>query len=259
MSSKRILLLMLAVAGLAACSQPDNKATTINTTPPVAKKPQMEEPFKYHKLIEVAPGRYYDVLSWGRGAKGGGAYMILRSDSSEQQYNTVNGDLEGPVVDVINSDLDVDGNPEILIQAKTVDTNRYTSVFVYEYKNDNAQKLDFPRLTASQRKGFRGQDRFYVKDDTLFRTFPVYEGTGAEAKPTGDKRLLAYTLHGSSFSVKQVSKDKDDDKSPAKDNTPVPAPVRHEEKKIITSSHRSSHKKTTKHKSEPKKKKRHRR
>lgn len=199
-----ILLLVTACLSIAACNQQDNRPYT---APVAAKKPLTEEPFKYHKMIEVAPGQYYDVLSWGRGAAGGGAYMILRSDSADQQYNSTTGNLEGPIQDVLNADLDTDGNPEIIIQAKSVDTSRFTNVFVYEYHDDNANKLDFPKLTASQRKGYRGNDNFYVKDSKLMREFPIYQGSGTAAKPTGQKKLLAYSLHSNSFSVKQISKD----------------------------------------------------
>src|ERR1700761_7813962 len=118
MNFKTILLLVAACVGIASCNQDQKTAPVV--VAPVAKKPTLEEPFKYHKMIEVSPGRYYDVLSWGRGAKGGGAYMILRSDSTDQQYDSTTGDLEGPIQDVLNADLDIDGNPEIIIQAKSI-------------------------------------------------------------------------------------------------------------------------------------------
>ncbi|MCJ8211184.1 hypothetical protein MUY27_15800 [Mucilaginibacter sp. RS28] len=240
----RSVLILLAVAFcFAACSDEPNKQSAAAVIQKPLRK-TLEEPFKFHKMVEVAPGRYYDILSWGRGAKGGGAYMILRSDSAEQQYNTVNGDLEGPIQDVLNADLDVDGNPEIIIQAKTIDTNRFTNVFIYEYQGDRANKLEFPRLTVSQRKGFRGNDKFYVKNDTLFRSFPVFEGEGAAAKPGSETRLIAYTLHGSSLSAKQISKDKPSEdggktKQAAVENKPKQSTP--EKKTEAKSSSRKSH------------------
>ena len=76
------------------------------------------DPFRYHKMIEVSPGQDYDILSWGRGEKGTSAFEILHSDSAAAKFTTTTGDLEGAIVDVYNSDMDLDGNPEILIQAK---------------------------------------------------------------------------------------------------------------------------------------------
>ncbi|NCD70078.1 hypothetical protein [Mucilaginibacter agri] len=250
MNFKTVLLLIAACAGIASCSQ-DQK--TAQTSVPVAPtKPKLEEPFKYHKMIEVAPGKYYDVLSWGRGAAGGGAYMILRSDSSEQQYDTTTGDLEGPIQDVLNADMDVDGNPEIIIQAKSIDTSRFTNVFVYEYNGNKSQKIDFPRMTVNQRKGYRGNDNIYIKDSKMMREFPIYEGSGTSAKPTGEKRLLEYSLHSNNFSVRTVSTDTTSASKAAVADKPT---VKEEPKKEGSST--SSKKKTT-HKTETKKKRRHR-
>ena len=80
------------------------------------------EPFRYHKLIEVSPGQDYDIFSWGRGTLKAGAFEILHSDSGEAKYTTTTGDLDGEITDVFNTDMDLDGNPEILIQAKENDT-----------------------------------------------------------------------------------------------------------------------------------------
>lgn len=249
MNFKSVLLLIAACAGIASCSQDQKTAQTSVPVAPV--KPKLEELFKYHKMIEVAPGKYYDVLSWGRGTADGGAYMILRSDSSDQQYDTTTGDLEGPIQDVLNADMDIDGNPEIIIQAKSVDTSRFTNVFVYEYNGGKSQKIDFPRMTATQRKGYRGNDNLYIKDSKMMREFPIYEGSGASAKPTGEKRLLEYSLHSNNFSVRTVSADTTSASKSATTDKPV---VKDEPKKESST---SSKKKTT-HKTESKKK-RHRR
>ncbi len=239
MKLKTMLLLFGACVCIAACNQQDTKIGY--KAPETAKKRGPEEPFKYHKMIEVAPGQYYDVLSWGRGAAGGGAYMILRSDSADQQYGSTTGSLEGPIQDVLNSDLDIDGNPEIIIQAKSIDTNHYTNIFAYEYRNDNANKLDFPKLTATQRKGYRGNDNFYIKDSKLMREFPIYEGSGPAAKLSGAKRLLEYSLHSNSFSVKQMSKDS------ASVATNEPVAVQNKTPKKKTTSKPGSNSRSSKH------------
>lgn len=246
MNFKTILLLVAACTGIASCNQ-EQKSTPAVVTP-VAKKPTLEEPFKYHKMIEVAPGRYYDVLSWGRGAKGGGAYMILRSDSTDQQYDTTTGDLEGPIQDVFNADLDIDGNPEIIIQAKSADTTRFTNVFVYEYNGGKSQKLDFPRLTVSQRKGYRGDDNLYIKDSKLMRQFPIYDGNGSSAKPTGEKRLLEYSLHSNNFSVRTVSSDTSSTSNKADVVTPAPVVKKDADTRKSSSKKRTTEKKSTKKK-----------
>lgn len=203
---------------MAGCGGQETKKPAAPTAP---KKPELMAPFRYHKLIEVSPGQSYDILSWGRGAEEAGSFMILHSDSSAIKYTTTTGDLDGAIIDVYNSDMDVDGNPEILIQAKSKDTTNYTSIYAFEFNDNNskANKLDFPKLTSSQRKGYRGNDNFYIKEGKLMREFPIFNGTGKDAKPSGAKRQLEYGLRGNEFTVKQLSKDSTDVKQP--DNQPA--------------------------------------
>jgi hypothetical protein len=165
------------------------------------------EPFRYHKMIEVSPGQDYDIMSWGRGSSKVGAFMILHSDSASAKYTTTTGDLDGAIVDVYNSDMDLDGNPEILIQVKGKDTVNYSSIYAYEFGSSKAQKLDFPKLTKAQKRGYRGDDNFYIKEGILIREFPIYDGNNAGAKPTAAKRVLQYGLRNNEFTVKQLSKD----------------------------------------------------
>src|ERR1700744_6806345 len=114
-----MLIVCFVVAG---CAQQAPKPVTAPVAP---QKPAVMDPFRFHRLIEVSPGEDYDVLSWGRGSASVGGFLILHSDSSGKKYTTTTGDLDGSIVDVYNSDMDLDGNPEILIQAKATDTAKY--------------------------------------------------------------------------------------------------------------------------------------
>ena len=198
------LVMLISVMLVTSCS---NEKKPAGVTTAVIKKPVVMEPFRYHKLIEVSPGQDYDILSWGRGSTTVGAFIILHSDSAAAKYTTTTGDLDGAIVDVYNSDMDLDGNPEIIIQAKGKDTINYTNIYAYEFTNGKAQKLDFPKLNRSQRQGYRGNDNFYIKEGILIREFPIYDGNGKDAKPTGQKRQLQYGLRNNNFTVKQLSKD----------------------------------------------------
>jgi hypothetical protein len=242
------LIIMACFALLVSCTS-DNKApATTNTT--AAKIPALMQPFRFHKAIEVSPGQTYDVLSWGRGTDSVGAFAILHSDSAGKEFTTTTGDLNGAITDVYNSDMDDDGNPEIIIQSKGKDTINYTRVYAFEFKDNDANKLDFPKLSLGQKKGYRGEDNFYIRDGKLIREFPIFDGSTSAAKATGAKRQFEYSLHNSTFSVKQLSKDSvaaDDTKAAAKE------PVKTEPSKKVAS---KSKKKT---KSESHKKKRRRR
>ncbi|HWD87375.1 MAG TPA: hypothetical protein VG367_04555 [Mucilaginibacter sp.] len=242
----RFYLSVLAACIISGCQQAPQQAAT-----PVApaKKPDYVAPFHFHKLIEVSPGQDYDVLSWGRGSATNSSFLILHSDSAAKKYTTTTGDLDGTIVDVYNSDMDLDGNPEILIQARGTDSTNYANIYAFEFNGSRAQKLDFPKLNKSQRKGYKGDDNFYIKEGKFMREFPIYDGTGKDAKSTGAKRVLEYGLRDNSFTVKQLSKDSTD-----KTTASVAQPV-----KPAASAMKPSEKKTKKHTAEKKhkKKKRH--
>jgi len=204
MYNRFYFFMLMACLIAAGCAQQAPKPPAIVAVP---TKPVMMEPFRFHKLIEVSPGNDFDVVSWGRGSKDVGAFAILHSDSSDIKYTTTTGDLEGSIVDVYNSDMDLDGNPEILIQAKAKDTSNYAVIYAFEFTNGRANKLDFPKLTKTQRKGYRGDDNFYIQDGKFMRQFPIYDGDGKDAKPTGQKRLLQYGLRDNQFTVQTLSTD----------------------------------------------------
>lgn len=204
MSNRFYLLILTSCMLIAGCNNDDKKA---DTAPVVVKKPVIMDPFRFHKRIEVSPGDDFDILSWGRGSQAVGSFLILHSDSGRMKYNTTTGDLDGSIVDVYNSDMDLDGNPEILIQAKATDTTNYAIIYAFEFNNGRADKLDFPKLSSSQRKGYRGSDNFYIKEGKFMREFPIYDGNGKDAKSTGQKRLLQYGLRNNEFTVQQISTD----------------------------------------------------
>ncbi|MFD1255749.1 hypothetical protein ACFQ3S_02990 [Mucilaginibacter terrae] len=200
-----LYLLLGSMAIVASCSSPAKK--TEATAPMATAAPQIMIPFRFHKTIEVAPGQYYDVLAWGRGSQTVGAFEILRSDSATMKYTTTTGDLEGSIKEVLNADMDTDGNPEIFIHTQATDSTNAAKIYAFEYNNDKARELDFPRLTRSQKKGYRGNDNFFVKDGNLMREFNVYDETDSLATKPIDKRSIRYSLRGNNISANQISTD----------------------------------------------------
>lgn len=203
---KHYLYLLLGSLAIAAgCSNSSQKAEV--AAPLAAAAPKIMAPFRFHKTVEVAPGQYYDVLAWGRGSQTVGAFEILRSDSATMKYTTTTGDLEGAIKEVLNADMDTDGNPELFIHTQATDSTNTAKIYAFEYNNEKARELEFPRLTRSQRKGYRGNDNFFVKDGNLMREFNVYDETDSLAKKPVDKRLIQYSLRSNSISASQVSTD----------------------------------------------------
>ncbi|MES2268478.1 MAG: hypothetical protein V4520_17065 [Bacteroidota bacterium] len=212
MNFKNCLFITVICATIAACGGEDKKPAANNIA---AVKPAVMAPFRFHKAIEVSPGQTFDVVSWGRGSSQVGSFTILHSDSAGMKYTTTTGDLDGTITDVYNADMDTDGNPEILIQSKGKDTVNYAKIYAFEFNNNNANDLEFPKLTRSQKKGYRGNDNFYIKDGKLIREFPIYDSNDSAAKATGAKRQLEYGLSRNNFTVTQLSKDSTDTKANA--------------------------------------------
>ncbi len=237
---------------------------TAAVAPTATQAPKVMAPFRFHKTVEVAPGQYYDVLAWGRGSETVGAFEILRSDSATMKYTTTTGDLEGRIMEVFNADMDTDGNPEIFIHTQATDSTHAAKIFAFEYNNAQARELDFPKLTRSQRKGYRGNDHLFIKDGSLMREFNVYNETDSLAKTPVDKRLIAYSLRGNSLSGSQVSTDtatvKEQATAPvaasSNNNTQTRASSSRSRSKTSSSNRRSSKKKQQSRKQESRKKKR---
>lgn len=228
LSDKRsIVCQLIAIVAAAVFTSCNSNQQPVMQKAVAMVKPTLMQPFRFHKTVEVSPDNIFDVFSWGRGSNKTGAYLILESDSTGAKYTTTTGDLDGEITDVYNTDMDMDGNPEILIQVKAKDSSQHTQIDAFEYKENKAQKLDFPKLTSSQKKGYRGEDQFYIKDGGLMREFPVYDGSGADAKPTGNKRVLAYGIRNNSFTVKTVEAgDENKNQTTAAPDTTKKTPVK---------------------------------
>jgi hypothetical protein len=136
---------------------------------------KIQEPFRFHKAIEVKPGLTLDIVSWGRGSDMLGGYLILRSDSTNLSYRSVSGELKGKVVDAWNMDLDTDGSPEVYIQATASGNDSQLNMYVHEFgDNGSNQQIRFPDLNSSLKEGYRGGDSLYINNGKLYREFLFY-------------------------------------------------------------------------------------
>jgi hypothetical protein len=196
-------LLILAIAFFFGCGTEDSK---IEVKAEVKKEIQ---PFRFHKAIEVRPGLTLDIVSWGRGSNSVGGYLILRSDSTQLNYRSVAGELDGKIMDVWDMDLDSDGNPELYIHAKGEGKGSYLSMYIHEYAdNGSNQLLRFPELSNSLNEGYRGNDSVYIKDGKLMRQFPLYSNNDSTGLKTGEIRKIEYVLRNNNFQFKELKEDK---------------------------------------------------
>lgn len=158
-----------------------------------------KNPFPFYKSIEIKPGFYFEILSWGKGVDSIGAYQILMSDSVKNNFKAITVERKGIITDAWNMDLDNDGNPELYIELlgkkNTVDLN------VFEYASGNFNKISFPSLSSSLKKEYRGNDKYFVKNGDLFRSFQILDQVDSTKKIT---KTLDYKLSGNNFSSREV-------------------------------------------------------
>ncbi len=186
----------LGILLFAACANDDKTA--------VAKveevKPISVNPFSFYKSIEIKPGFHFEIVSWGKGVDTVGGYLLLMSDSIKNNYKSIAVERKGIITDAWNMDADNDGNPELYIQY--VVRKNVNDINVYEFNNSSFDKISFPGLNSNFKKGYQGNDKFFLKNGDLFRSVPlVLTDSG---KMTTLVKILSYRLSGNSFSTKEV-------------------------------------------------------
>jgi hypothetical protein len=186
----------LLVLIFAACANDD--ATKVAKVEEV--KPKSENPFPFYKSIEIKPGYHFEVVSWGKGVDTVGGYLLLMSDSVKSNFKSISVERNGVITDAWNMDLDNDGNPEIYIQY--VVRKNVNDINVYEFNSNSFDKISFPGLSSNMKKGYQGNDKFYVKNGDLFRSVPVL--LTDSGKTSTLVKTLAYRLRGNSFSSDEV-------------------------------------------------------
>lgn len=156
-------------------------------------------PFAFYRAIEIKPGFSFEVVSWGKGVDTVGGYLILMSDSLKNNYKSLAGERKGIITDAWNMDLDNDGNPELYIQY--VVRKNVNDLNVYEFSNNNFEKISFPGLKSKIKEGYQGNDKFFVKSGELFRSVPVVNTDSG--KTTTVVKTLKYSLRSNSFTASE--------------------------------------------------------
>ena len=163
---------------------------------------ELPAPFRKHLKIEVGPELIFDIFSWGRGSDSTSSVLVLRSDSLKNDFTVASTDnLDGRLQEVFNTDMDDDGNPEVLVYYTNNDEYKTAEILCYEFTGKNVNRIRFPDLSSKTKKQYHGMDKFYVKEGKLFREFNLYEGDAQ--KPTG-KKTVQYFLRGNSFDLKEL-------------------------------------------------------
>jgi len=202
---KYTLLHLLCITGMLFCfACTEDKPKEVATAPAIASK----NPFPFYKDIEVKPGLNFEIVSWGKGVDSIGGYQILMSDSIRNNYRSAAVDRKGIITDAWNMDLDNDGNPELYIQL--LSKKNVSDLNVFEYAGSDFNKISFPSLSANQKKGYTGNDKFFIKNGDLFRSFPAKDVADSTKTVT---KTYQYRLSGNSFSTSEVKPDEENTKA----------------------------------------------
>jgi len=192
----KIGLFALIVLVFAACTS--NNSHTVAKV--VEVKAKSVNPFPFYKNIEIKPGLHFEVVSWGKGVDTVGGYLLLMSDSIKNNFRSIAVERNGILTDAWNMDLDNDGNPELYIQY--IVRKNVNDINVYEFSNNSFEKISFPGLSSNLKKGYQGDDKFFVKNGGLFRLVPIV--LTDSGKTSTLVKTLEYRLSGNSFSTKEV-------------------------------------------------------
>ncbi|RRN77728.1 hypothetical protein EIM50_18135 [Pseudoxanthomonas sp. SGD-10] len=191
------VMIIFALVVLGACSSEQPKEI-------VKEKEVLPQPFKRLDKIEVKPGLSFDVLNWGKGPDSLSAVLILRSDTIRNSYTSYNLEIEGFYKEVFNTDLDTDGNPEIIIYTTANDKYSSANFYCLEYNSDEPSRIRFPELSSKTKKQYKGGDRVYIHSGKLRREFDLYDDLENQtAKPVG-KKVVEYTLRGNQFDISEI-------------------------------------------------------
>ncbi|RZK42100.1 MAG: hypothetical protein EOO90_08455 [Pedobacter sp.] len=191
---------VFALATVVCVGCTDEPKTNTTKVEEIEDKPT--NPFPFYKSIEIKPGYNFEVLSWGKGVDSIGGYLILMSDSVRNNYKSISIERKGIITDAWNMDLDNDGNPELYIQY--VVRKNVNDINVYEFNNNSFDKISFPGLNSELKKGYEGNDAFFVKNGELFRSVPVV--LSDSGKTATLVKTIQYRLNGNSFSTKEIVK-----------------------------------------------------
>lgn len=115
--------------------------------------------------------------------------------------------LEGHLADAFATDLDANGQPELLFWTRGDGSSAEGDVSGWRLLPDGGRApLALPSLAADHALGWRGRDQFGLQGDVLVRSFPLYREDDDNASPTsGFVRVIRYRFDGEDLRFETTS------------------------------------------------------
>ena len=118
-----------------------------------------------------------------------GSYLVTVVAPSGKRA-TARMDRDGTITGAWAADLDRDGKFEVLVATRSAGGGSYGKLSIHSWTGSNLKKRSVPELSASQLKGYRGQDTFTVSRNALYRSYPTFtQKSNDPARRTGMKSL----------------------------------------------------------------------
>ncbi len=198
MSLKSSLILTVLLAFAAACGNAGSNSATNSTS----SKPNANPTTNTNSITTAKPfsatvelhGIKFVVESPNSAT--GNKFTVTPSglkESNEPFTQAVDGEVYGAEV----GDLNIDQSPEVYVFVRERSGLKRSSVYGFAANNKKSMSsfvLAEPDLKSKEYTGYNGEDEFAVVENVLSRRFPLFEGTGADAKKTGKTRIVQYKI-----------------------------------------------------------------
>ena len=210
---KKTFLLLLALAISASCAKKQETTGQEEAAPlPEEATPteQVQGPKK--QTLTTSSGKSFLVLETE--TEGSLADIRIIPQGFPNTADTIFLQGVDPVSQMFTGDLNQDGFEELYLITTAAGSGSYATIYGCASNKDlSATSIYVPDLNESDLapggkfEGYMGHDSIYLKDNTIFRKFPVYKEGDANCCPTGGDRTLGYALRqGEASCVLDVKK-----------------------------------------------------
>lgn len=193
-----VLVLPLALAG---CADKGSEQIPADSSVEAVAPVQVPEPAaaadsngrEYKKSLELLGTTFMVQAS----ADGSINQLKITPTGSGKSGKQVDVEIDGSVTGAEVADLNSDGSPEIYVFVNSAGSGSYGSVVSFTLDDAmNMNAISFPELGSDDvnSKGYMGHDEFVIRDNSLVRSFRIYNEGDTNAEPTGGTRELRYKL-----------------------------------------------------------------
>lgn len=191
----KTIFLTLVVIFLASCHNSKNKKANNLPTDETNAKSKIET-----NKYQTQSGKQFIISAdYSIGA----SICDLKIETSGfTEKNTIHKlGLTDPVTDVFIIDLDKNGYEEIYLITTSAGSGSYSTIYgLASNKDKSATPIYIYEPSQKQLgqggifEGYRGHNKFDVQNGIITNTYPTFDDADTNAKPSGKKRNLSYSL-----------------------------------------------------------------